>query len=156
QSPLALVASQRCRAFELGARLLVAAELDQEIAAHARQQMVVLECRLLADRIDEAQARFRAERERERYRAVEIDDRGGRELSKRAVKPDDPEPVGLVCRARPRMAGGNRGLQGVGAKRRPTGARRRLGVIQRSEAAADEQLIPARTVLLEQQHRLAG
>ena len=51
----------------------------------------------------------------------------------------------------PRVAGGDRGLQGVRARRPPE----RLGALERREAAADQQLIPARAVLIEQQDRLA-
>ena len=53
--------------------------------------------------------------------------------------------------ARPRVAGGDRGLQRV----RPERAAELLGARERGEAAADEQLVPARAVLVEQQDRLA-
>ena len=56
-----------------------------------------------------------------------------------------------AARARAGVAGGDRGLQRVGA----AGAAERLGALERGEAAADEQLIPARAVLIEQQDRLA-
>ena len=55
------------------------------------------------------------------------------------------------ARARPRVAGGDRGLQRVGAER----AAERLGAVQRRQAAADQQPVPAAAVLVEQQHRLA-
>ena len=54
-------------------------------------------------------------------------------------------------RQRAGMAGGDGGLQRVRAVR----AAERLGAVERGQAAADEQLVPARAVLVEQQHRLA-
>ena len=54
--------------------------------------------------------------------------------------------------ARPRVAGGDRGLQRVGAE----AAAEPLGALERGEPAADQQLVPARAVLVEQQHRLAA
>ena len=53
--------------------------------------------------------------------------------------------------ARARVAGGDRRLQRVRAQR----AAQSLGALERREAAPDEQLIPARAVLIEQQDRLA-
>jgi hypothetical protein len=50
------------------------------------------------------------------------------------------------------MTGGDRGLQHVRPRRLPD----RLGARQRRQAAADEQPVPARAVLVEQQHRLSG
>src|SRR5688500_3152155 len=85
QCAFALVARQRRRALELGLCFAMSAELHQQIAAHARQQVIVLERRLLPDRIDEIEPGLRAEGERERHRAIEIDDRGGRDLRQRAV-----------------------------------------------------------------------
>ena len=55
-------------------------------------------------------------------------------------------------RARPGVAGGDRGLQRVGAAR----PAERLGARERGEPAAHQQPVPARAVLVEQQHRLAG
>ena len=49
------------------------------------------------------------------------------------------------------MAGGERGLQGIGT----AAAAERPAARERVEAAPDQQRIPARTVLLEQQHRPA-
>ena len=75
----------------------------------------------------------------------------GATLGQRVVERRDARPVGLLGRARPRVAGGDRGLQRV----RPERAAERLGALERREAAADEQLVPARAVLIEQQDRLA-
>ena len=55
------------------------------------------------------------------------------------------------ARAGARVAGGDRGLERIG----PRAAAERLGARQRRQPAADQQLVPRRAVLLEQQHRLA-
>ena len=53
--------------------------------------------------------------------------------------------------ARSRVAGGDRGLQRVRAER----AAELLGALERGETATDEELIPARAVLIEEQDRLS-
>src|SRR6266849_437650 len=53
QLALACVARERCRALELRTGLVEAAELSEEVAAHARQEVVVLEQGLGGQRIDE-------------------------------------------------------------------------------------------------------
>ena len=57
----------------------------------------------------------------------------------------------VVGGARARVARGDRGLQRVRAAR----AAERLGALERREPAPDQQLVPARAVLIEQQDRLA-
>ena len=54
---------------------------------------------------------------------------------------------------RARMAGGDAGLQRVGPER--VAAQPALGALQRRQAAADQQVVPARAVLVAQQHRAA-
>src|SRR5260370_38197181 len=53
---LARVTRERCRALELRARLVVAAELGEEVAAHGRQEVISPESRLGDEGIDERQA----------------------------------------------------------------------------------------------------
>ena len=67
------------------------------------------------------------------------------------VERDDALPVGLLGRPRPGVAGGDRGLQRVGAG----AVAERLGSRQRRETAADQQLIPQRPVLIQEQDRLS-
>ena len=62
QLALARVAGQRRRALELGARLVEPAELVEEVAAHARQQVVAFERRLGARASTMGEARRRARR----------------------------------------------------------------------------------------------
>src|SRR5437899_10946648 len=57
---LASVAGERGRALEFRAGLVEAAELHEEVAAHAGQEVVVLESRLGGERIDECQPFRRA------------------------------------------------------------------------------------------------
>ena len=49
------------------------------------------------------------------------------------------------------MTGRDRGLKSVGTER----AAQSLRAIERSEAATDKQMVPARTILVEQEDRLA-
>ena len=93
------------RALELGARFLGAPELRQQIAAHARQQVVALQRRLVGERVDELEPGRRTERHRDRDRAVELDHRRRRQLGERVVERGDARPVGVVggrARARDR------------------------------------------------------
>src|SRR5438067_12034541 len=60
QLAFAGVARERCRALELDTRLVETAELGQEIAAHARQEVVGLEQRLGGQRVDEIETGRRA------------------------------------------------------------------------------------------------
>ena len=55
-------------------------------------------------------------------------------------------------RARPRVAGRDRRLQRV----RPSGAAERLRACERVESAPNEHVVPARAILIEQEHRLAA
>ena len=81
QRSLARVAGQRRRALELGARLVEASELGQQIAAHARQQVVAGQRRLVRERVDERQPGGRPVGHADRDRAVELDDRRRRHLA---------------------------------------------------------------------------
>ncbi len=57
--------------------------------------------------------------------------------------------------SRARMTGGDGGLQRIGAEPVAGLLGLRLGLSERSKAAADQQLVPARAVLVEQQDRLS-
>src|SRR6185437_5346838 len=50
------VAGQRCRAFEFRARLVVAAQLEQQVTAYARQQVVTGQRTFLLQRIHQLQS----------------------------------------------------------------------------------------------------
>ena len=113
---LARVARERGRALEIRARLVEAAELHEEVAAHRRQEMVVLEGRLGGERIDESQPFRRAESHGDGDRAIQLDDGGRRDLRERVVERRDARPVGVLRSARARVAGGDRGLQRVGSE----------------------------------------
>ena len=64
QRALARVARERGGALELRPRLVDAAELREQVAAHARQQVVVPQRRLVGQRVDELEARLGPERHR--------------------------------------------------------------------------------------------
>src|SRR5437667_4019111 len=147
QLALPCVPGERCRALALRPCFVETAELRQEVAAHARQEVVAPEGRLRGQRIDELEARCRTECHRDRDRAIQLDDGGGREPGERLVELRDTRPVGLRRRTRSCVTGGDRGLQRV----RPLRAAERLGPLERHETTTDEDVIPARPVLIEQQ-----
>ena len=82
---------------------------------------------------------------RERDRAVQLDDRRRLQLSKRVVEGRDASPIGLLRRARSRMAGRDRRLYGVRAQR----AAELLRALERRETPVNEELVPAPPVLVE-------
>src|SRR5258708_7315845 len=130
---LARVARERGRALELSARLVEAAELGEEVAAHGGQKVVAPENRLGGERIDELQPLRRAERYRHRDSAVQLDDGGGRDLGERIVERSDARPVRLRRRPRARAAGGARGLERI----RTEPAARPLGRLEQCSDASD-------------------
>ena len=71
---LALVARERGRMLELAARLAVAPQLRQEVAAHAVEQVIGRERGVFANAIDDLEARGGPGRHRGGDRAVELDD----------------------------------------------------------------------------------
>ena len=123
----------------------------QEIAAHARQQVIVLQRRFGGQRIDQLKPGLRAHRHRDRDRAVELDHRRRRAPRKLPIKRGDARPVRFIRRTRPRMTGRDRGLQHIGSALRAEP----LGTLERAEPAADQEVVPAGAVLLEQQDRRA-
>src|SRR6266446_4809721 len=73
QFPFTSVACEAGRALELCARFVHAAELLEEVAAHARQEVVVFERRFGSERIDEFEACGRTEGHGECHGAVQLD-----------------------------------------------------------------------------------
>ena len=101
---------------------------------------------------DNRESGGRTECHRDRDRAVELDDGRGHQLRQREIQCRDARPIGVGGVACARMARGNRGLQRVRTLR----AAELFGALEGCEPAPDQQAIPARTILLEQQDRLAG
>ena len=153
QRPLARVARERRGALELGARLVVAAELAR---AGRRARSAAGGSRASdgssTQRVDQLEPGRGAERHRRRATARFSSTTGdGATCAERVVERGDARPVGLLGGAGARVAGGDRGLQRVRARR----AAEPLGALERGQPAADQQLVPARAVLVEQQDRLA-
>ena len=73
-------------------------------------------------------------------------------MSQIVVKGGNAAPIGFRSRARAGMARSNGCLHSVGTSRRAEF----LGTLERCETTADEELVPARAVLIEEQNRLAG
>jgi hypothetical protein len=80
-------------------------------------------------------------------RAIEIDHGRGRRDARPVIERGDPRPVGIGGPVRAGVAGGERGLQHIGAV-----AAQRLGASQRIEAPAVQQMVPTRAILLGEQY----
>jgi hypothetical protein len=89
QLALACVARQRRGTLELDTRLACASELDQEIAAHRRQQMVITQARFRAQRFDHRQSGSRPIGHADRDRPIELDHRRRRHLRQPCVQRRD-------------------------------------------------------------------
>src|SRR2546426_1351455 len=150
QGALAGVARERGRALELRPRFVEAAKLEEEVAPHARQEMVARERGLGGQRSDDLETGGRTQGHGVCHRAIELHDGGLRELSEGIVQRRDARPVGRFRSAGSRMTGGDSPLQRVGTQ----GAGELLGALERREAATHEELVPARPILVEQQNRL--
>ena len=152
QLALARVARERRRALELGARLVEAAELGQQVAAHARQQVVARERRLrrAARRRAPARPRARTPSPTATARFSSTTGEGATAASVAYSAAIRGQSVSAAVRARAWQAA----IAACSAYG-PARAAQRLGPLERGEPAADEQLIPARAVLVEQQDRLA-
>src|SRR5262245_43015195 len=151
QRALAFIARQRGRALQLRARLIIAAQLEEQVAAHARQEVVAIERWLRGQRLDEVEAGLRAEGHGDRHRAVQLDDGGRRDPGELGVEPRDAHPVRLRRGQRSGVTGGDRGLERV----RPGRAAELPGALERGQAETDEELVPEGTVLVEEQNWLA-
>ncbi len=97
--------------------------------------------------VDEFEPGFGAEGHCHGHGAVEFYDRGVGEGRQAVVQRDDPGPVGHPDARRSRVAGGDRGLQGV----RPQRAAELLGPPQPGQATLHEQMVPARAVMVGEQ-----
>src|SRR5690349_1786358 len=87
---LAFVRAELGRAGELLARLGVAAQFEQQIAADAGEQVIIAEGALPGEGVGDLEPRLRPEREADGDGAVELDDRGGGECGEAVVERDDP------------------------------------------------------------------
>jgi hypothetical protein len=127
----ALVAGEGGGALELLAGLAVAAELGEEVAADGRELGVAIEGSLVQQGVGDLQPLGRAGGHPDRDRAVQLNDRRGCDVGEHPVERGDAPPVGVLGRERAGVAGGDLGLQGVGAE----GAER-VGAGERLQAAA--------------------
>ena len=107
--------------------------------------------RLRLERVDHLETRLRATRHRDGHRTIQLHDWRRCQRRERAVEARDARPIGFLGDARARVARRDRGLQRVGAAR----ATELLGPLERRKAAADQQSIPQRTVLIEEHDGLS-
>jgi hypothetical protein len=113
--------------------------------------VIALERGLLLERVHDREPRGGPLGHGDRHGPVQLHDGRGHEARERGVEHGDPVPVGLLRRPRAGVAGGDGGLEPVGAE----AAAERLGPLERRQSAADEQLIPAPPVLIQQKHGLS-
>src|SRR5690606_22872089 len=107
---------ERRRALELRARLVGAAELEEQVAADGGKQVVVLEGGRVPERVDSLEPGLRPERPPDGDGAVQLAGGRGRDPGERVVEGHDAGPGGLLGGGRLRMARGDRGLEDVGAR----------------------------------------
>src|SRR5580700_10483562 len=100
QIALARIARQGSSTLEFNARLGEAAELEEEIATNAGQEMVIFESRLRGESIDELQPGCGTARHGDGDRAIQFHDWRRRQLRELRIKTGDPLPVCLVGRER--------------------------------------------------------
>ena len=136
KGPFPLVAGKR------GRSLGQSAGPEQEVAPRRRQGRIVAEG-VGADLVHQPEARFGPEGHAVGDCAIEIDYGRGRHDAQPVIERGDARPVGLGGLARAGVAGGEGGLQHIGAV-----AAQRFGAGQRIEAPADQQMVPARAILL--------
>src|SRR2546428_11366930 len=86
QRALGGVARERGRALELRPGLAEAAELGEEVAPHARQEVIAREGGLGRERIDDLETSRRTEGHGVRHGAIQLHDGGGRELGQGIVE----------------------------------------------------------------------
>ena len=125
--------SSNGRELELGACLLVAAELREQVAAHARQEVVALKRSVNDQLVHQLESGGRAERHPHGNGSVQLHDRRPAELEETVVERHDPRPVGFLHAPRPRVAGRDRRLKRVRAKR----TAELFGPLQRGQATLD-------------------
>src|SRR6185437_10778897 len=151
QLPLLRILRERGRAAEFLARFITSAKLREQIAAYRGKQVIAPEPGLCRERIHDRETGRRSDRHAVRHRAVELHDGRRRDERQRVVERRDAGPVGIARHTGAGMTGRDGGLQRVRAGR----LAQRVGSRERHQATANEQLVPARPVLIEQEYRLA-
>src|SRR5262245_57848487 len=114
--------------------------------------MVSLKGRLCGQCLDEIEASLRTEGHRDRHCTVELHDGGWRELGQLRVEPRDVRPVRFRRGQRAGVTGGDRRLKRV----RATRPAELFSTLECGETTTDEELIPERAVLIEEQDGLPG
>src|ERR1700732_496647 len=106
--------------------------------------MVGLKRALRGQRIHELETRLGSECHGNRDRAIQLNDGRWCHLAESLIERDDARPVRLSRGERPRVTGGNRGLQRVCA---PC-ATEVFSALQCGQTATDKESVPVRTVLI--------
>src|ERR1700730_8701866 len=148
----ACVERHRRRALKLLLSLGEAMEFEQKIAAYAGQEVIGLERRLRCKPVDDLQPRRRTESHRDRDRAIQLHDRRRREPGKSVIERGNALPIRLRACTRPSVTCRDSGLQRIRAEY----ASELFCALKRSETATNEKLIPAPTVLIQEQNGRAG
>ena len=140
----------RC-SLELGLRFRGAPEPGEQVTPDAWQQVIVGEQGLVHDAVDDCQPLGGSVCHADGDGAIELDYRRLSQLNEGIVKSNNAFPVRFLRRVCSRMAGGDRGLQRVGAQRLNQG----FSMRERSKTPADQELVPACAILVQQEHGLA-
>jgi hypothetical protein len=146
------VAGKGGGAFELGAGFGVAAQFVEEVGADAGEKMVARERGFGSEGVYECEAGMGAVGHGDGYGTVEFDDGGWSELGEFGVEDNDAGPVGFRWRAGAGVAGGDLGLEEIGA----AGGVDFMSAFDCGEASADEEEVPVGSVLIEEEDWFAG
>jgi len=130
----------------------VAAQFVEEVGADAGEKMVARERGFGREGIHECEAGLGPVGHGHGYGTVEFDDGGWSELGELRVEHDDALPVRFGWRAGASVAGGDLGLQEIGA----AGGGDFMSAFDRGEPAVYQDLIPLGAVLIEEQDWFAG
>src|SRR5277367_5456497 len=114
--------------------------------------MIILKRPFRTQRVRHHQPRSGAKRHRNRHRTIQINHRRRRDPRQRLIQRHNPRPIRFFRPTRSRMASRNLPLQHI---RPPRGSTQLRSPLQRPQPATNQQLIPIRTILLQQQNRRA-
>jgi hypothetical protein len=128
------------------------AEFLQKISANAGEQVVVLQGGIISQRIDQLETGGGPRGHADGHRPIQLNYRRRFDATQFVVQSSDPRPVGVSRRNRSRMTSRNRSLNRIG----PVRSAEPFGPLECGQATPDQQSIPARTILIEQQDGLAG
>src|SRR5262249_34101934 len=131
--------------------LVEPAELLKQVAANAGQKMIPAKRRLGGQLVHQLKTGCWTGCHRDCHRTVERYDRGGCDFGELGIERHNARPVRLLGSPCPGVTGRDFGLQQIG----PWSAAQLSGAFYRGQTSADQEMIPASAVLVQEQDRLS-